>query len=675
MKIVAIVQARMSSSRLPGKVLKKIGSKFVIEILIERLKKSKMTDFVCVATSTNSENDRLCDELERIDCGIFRGSEDDVLERFYEAALTFQADVVVRITGDCPLVDVKVIDGVIELFLQEDVDYVSNVVPPSFPDGIDVEVFTREALERAHCEAIDQYDREHVTPYIRNKKTFKSLNFSSETDLSGFRLTLDEAADLDLLREVFKHFTPNIYFDHLEAVNYLSKNPEVMKINSSIKRNEGTIMGKGQKLWKRAKKVIPGGNMLLSKRSEMHLPEYWPSYFAKTKGCEVWDLDGNKYFDTYFMGVGTNILGYSHPEIDAAVSDVITSGNMSTLNAPEEVWLAEKLLEINPWAGGVRFARSGGEANAIAIRLARAASGKDGVAVCGYHGWHDWYLSANLGNDDSLAGHLLPGLSTVGVPNALRNVVFPFQYNDLDGLKSLIDQHSIGTIKMEVMRSVEPQNNFLQEIRKLCDENGIVLVFDECTSGFRETFGGLHKKYNVDPDLITFGKTLGNGYAVSAVVGKSECMEFAQASFISSTFWTERIGSAAGLKTLSVMETEKPWEFVTEIGLKVRMIWKDLAEKHGLKITIGGLPAVSTFSFESSDFLKYKTLLTQEMLKKGFLAGTAFYVCTEHKSEILQMYEENLDPIFRLVSECEVDRDINVLLDGPVCHAGFKRLN
>ena len=228
---------------------------------------------------------------------------------------------------------------------------------------------------------------------------------------------------------------------------------------------------------------------------------------------------------------------------------------------------------------------------------------------------------------------------------------------------------------MEVMRSVEPQNNFLQEIRKLCDENGIVLVFDECTSGFRETFGGLHKKYNVDPDLITFGKTLGNGYAVSAVVGKSECMEFAQASFISSTFWTERIGSAAGLKTLSVMETEKPWEFVTEIGLKVRMIWKDLAEKHGLKITIGGLPAVSTFSFESSDFLKYKTLLTQEMLKKGFLAGTAFYVCTEHKSEILQMYEENLDPIFRLVSECEVDRDINVLLDGPVCHAGFKRLN
>ena len=226
-------------------------------------------------------------------------------------------------------------------------------------------------------------------------------------------------------------------------------------------------MGSGQKLWKRAKKVIPGGNMLLSKRAEMHLPGQWPSYFSKTDGCSVWDLDGKKFVDTYYMGVGTNILGYSHPEVDEAVRNVISMGNMSTLNAPEEVWLAERLLEINPWAGGVRFARSGGEANAIAVRIARAMSGKEEVAVCGYHGWHDWYLSANLGSDDSLAGHLLPGLSTAGVPASLRGVVHPFDYNDFENLERLATTKNLGVIKMEVMRTLEPADDFLLKVRRL----------------------------------------------------------------------------------------------------------------------------------------------------------------------------------------------------------------
>ena len=266
------------------------------------------------------------------------------------------------------------------------------------------------------------------------------------------------------------------------------------------------------------------------------------------------------------MGVGTNILGYSHPEVDAAVMQTVKSGNLSTLNAPEEVWLAEKLLELDPWAGMVRFARSGGEANAIAIRIARAAAGRDGVAVCGYHGWHDWYLSANLGENDSLAGHLLPGLSTTGVPTALRDMVHPFEYNDFDKLQSLVLEKNIGVIKMEVLRNREPENGFLERVRRLASDNGIVLIFDECTSGFRETFGGLYKKFAVVPDIAVYGKTLGNGYAVSAIVGKEEIMQAAQSTFISSTFWTERIGSVAALKTLEVMQREEPWTHVTELG-------------------------------------------------------------------------------------------------------------
>ena len=167
----------------------------------------------------------------------------------------------------------------------------------------------------------------------------------------------------------------------------------------------------GQKLYEKAKTLIPGGTMLLSKRPEMFLPHHWPSYFSKAKGCEVWDLDGNKYLDMSIMGIGTNTLGYGNEEVDNAVRSVIDKGNMSTLNCPEEVWLAEKLIEINPWADMVRFARTGGEANAIAIRIARAATGKDKVAICGYHGWHDWYLSANLNKATDCRTTFFPDLN------------------------------------------------------------------------------------------------------------------------------------------------------------------------------------------------------------------------------------------------------------------------
>jgi len=218
-------------------------------------------------------------------------------------------------------------------------------------------------------------------------------------------------------------------------------------------------MGKGQELYKKAKTLIPGGTMLLSKRPEMFLPELWPSYFSKAKGCSVWDLDGKELIDMSIMGIGTNTLGYGNDMVDAAVMKTIKKGNMSTLNCPEEVFLAEKLIEINPWADMVRFARSGGEANSIAIRIARAASGKDKVAICGYHGWHDWYLSANHNDGDELSGHLLPGLSPNGVPKNLKNSVYPFNYNNFEELLSIVENNDIGVIKMEVVRNFGPSNN------------------------------------------------------------------------------------------------------------------------------------------------------------------------------------------------------------------------
>jgi glutamate-1-semialdehyde aminotransferase len=432
----------------------------------------------------------------------------------------------------------------------------------------------------------------------------------------------------------------------------------------------------GQNLYKKAKTLIPGGTMLLSKRPEMFLPENWPSYYSKAKGCEVWDLDGKKYIDMTIMGIGTNTLGYGNEEVDNAVIETVKKGNMSTFSCPEEVALAERLCEINPWAEMVRFARSGGEANSIAIRIARAASGKDKVAICGYHGWHDWYLSANHNEGDELSKHLLPGLSPNGVPKNLKNTVYPFNYNNYEELLDIVSKNDIGVIKMEVERNFGPEDNFLQKVRDLATQKSIVLIFDECTSGFRETFGGMHKKYGVEPDLAMYGKTIGNGYALTAVVGRREVMQAAQNTFISSTFWTERIGPTAALATLDVMEKVKSWEQITKTGKQVQKGWKDLADNNNLDISLFGIPAICMYGFNSENALKYKTLVTQEMLKKGFLASTNFYSSTAHKDKHLQSYFTALDEVFGVIKKCENQAlNIDNLLEGPVCHSGFKRLN
>ena len=432
-------------------------------------------------------------------------------------------------------------------------------------------------------------------------------------------------------------------------------------------------MGKGQELYKKAKRLIPGGTMLLSKRPEMFLPDQWPSYFSKAKGCKVWDLDGKEYTDVSIMGIGTNTLGYGHEEVDDAVFRVVRDGNMSTFCCPEEVELAEKLIELNPWAGMVRFSRSGGEVNSIAIRIARAASGKDKVAICGYHGWHDWYLSVNLGENDALAGHLLPGLEPAGVPRGLRGSTFT--YNNFEELLDIVNHNDLAAIKMEVCRNMGPEDNFLQKVRQLATERNIILIFDECTSGFRQTFGGLYQIYGVEPDMAIYGKTLGNGYAITAVVGKTEIMEAAQKTFISSTFWTERIGPAAAIASLKVMERIHSWDIITHIGKEIKQRWQTLADKHGVAITQWGIPALAGYTFESKNALAYKTYITQEMLAKGYLAGNSVYACIEHTPEVLDGYFYELDKLFADIREFEDGRDVMKELKGPVCHSGFKRLN
>ena len=677
MKVVALVQARTGSVRLPQKVLKPILNKPMIELLLARLSRSAELDEIVVATSKEKRDDKLESTVESLGFKCTRGSEKDVLHRFYKSAKFLDADVIVRITGDCPLVDSDLVDECIREYKKQKVDYFSNIDPVTYPDGLDIEIMSFQSLERANLEAETYFDREHVTPYIRNSDSFSKSSIQHEEDLSSQRWSVDEPEDLIVVSKIFEYFSPDIFFDWKKVLELLKIRPELFEDNIKIKNNEGSNMGTGQKLYKRAKRVIPGGNMLLSKRPEMFLPEQWPSYFSKAKGCKVWDLDGNEFIDMSIMGIGTNILGYGHLEVDEAVHKTIEAGNMSTFNCSEEVYLSEKLVELHPWADMVRLARAGGEINSMAVRIARASTGRDKIAICGYHGWHDWYLSTNLNNDKNLDGHLLPGLQTDGVPRGLVGTTLPFNYNDIDQLEALIEDNKdeIAAIKMEVSRNEGPEDNFLQKVRDLATENNIILIFDECTSGFRETFGGLHRKYGVEPDLALFGKALGNGYAISACIGRQEFMQAAQQTFISSTFWTERIGPSAALKTLEVMERTKSWETITEMGNNISKRWKSLSDKYELDINTWGLPALSGFTFNSKNDLSYKTFITQEMLKKGYLAANSIYVCTEHTQEIVDGYFEALDPLFKIIKDCEDGLDIKTMLEGPISHSGFKRLN
>ena len=675
MKIVAIVQARLGSTRLPNKVLATIGDVPLIEFLLGRLSKSQRVTEIVLATSTNQINDQLADVVENLGYHVFRGSENDVLQRYVDAAQEANADVVIRITGDCPFVDPQLIDDMLEDFFASNVDYISNTDPPTFPDGFDIEIFRTSALLQSAEIATSAFEREHVTPCLQTNSLFSRKNKAAVVDASHLRLTVDEQRDLDVVRGIADHFSPRTDFSLSEILGVITTNPYLIAGNLDIERNEGATMNTGQKLWKRAQHVIPGGNMLLSKRPDQFLPEHWPAYFSKAHGCTVWDLDDNALTDMSIMGIGTNTLGYGHPKVDAAVAKTVRDGNMSTLNCPEEVYLAERLVAMHPWAEMARFARTGGEANAIAIRIARAATGKSKVAICGYHGWHDWYLAANLGTENTLAGHLLPGLEPNGVPENLRGSVLTFNYNRIDELEALISTNELGAIMMEVSRNIGPEDNFLQKVRDLATKHGIVLMFDECTSGFRQTFGGLHKMYGVEPDMAMFGKALGNGYAITAVLGKRSVMEAAQNTFISSTFWTERIGPTAALATLDVMEKTKSWEIITKMGQYITDQWNSIAKSTGITIKTSGLPALTSFSVDSKFALEYKTLITQEMLKKSYLAGTSIYVATVHTKELVDRFITELEPVFTLIKECEDGRDVRTLLDGPTCSSGFKRLN
>lgn len=439
------------------------------------------------------------------------------------------------------------------------------------------------------------------------------------------------------------------------------------------------VKGKGQALYEQAKKVIPGGTQLLSKRPEMFLPELWPAYYSRAKGCKIWDMDGKEYIDVSYMGIGANVLGYANNEVDEAAQEAIVNGGMCTLNAPEEVYLAQELLKLHPWAGGVRYAKAGGEAMAMAARIVRAYTQKDIILFCGYHGWHDWYLSANLSNKNALNDQHIAGLEPLGVPSGLAGTNLPFHYNNIDEFEALLQKHTgnIAAVVMEPIRNDAPSDGFLEKIREKTRQQGIQLVFDEITAGFRICAGGSHRVLGVEPDVAVFAKGMTNGYPLSAIVGRKEVMEAAQGTFISSTFYTERVALAAALKSVQLYQQYRVWEKQLAYGELVHEGWKKQAEQAGISIEVGGIKPLGHFTIlGKEDALVYKTYFVQEMLKRGYIASNAFYTTYAHSPAIIEEYMANVGEVFAQIAALE-EKGVSIRsqLQGPVCHSGFGRLN
>jgi glutamate-1-semialdehyde aminotransferase/spore coat polysaccharide biosynthesis protein SpsF (cytidylyltransferase family) len=575
MNKVAIIQARMGSTRFPKKMTELLGDKPLIWHVIHQIGQAKLVDKIVLATSDNRENDVLIQEARNCGIDYFAGDEDDVLDRFTKCAKTFQADLIIRITGDCPFTDPELIDAVISLF-DRTVDFASNTHPPTYPDGMDVEVFSFSALERSWKEAHLKSEREHVTSHLwTNPQIFKCVNLENARDLSSLRLTVDEREDLGFLNEIFKRLKTRAF--HLrDILDVLDRNPELLAINSQFRRNEGyekslkEDVGKDRSdffqsgLWlEKAKKIIPSASQTYSKSYKYFSEGAGPAFLDHGQGGHVWDIDGNEYLD-FVLGLGAVTVGYHDEDVDRAVVEQLKKGISFSQPTLLEVKLAQKLTEIIPCAEMVRFVKNGSDATTATIRLARAYTKKDMVACSSYHGFHDWYIGTT---DNDL-----------GVPEATKNLTKTFLFNDIDTLRRVFDENpdKVAAVILEPCQGDGPDRGFLEKVKEMTHRNGAVLIFDEVVSGFRVGIGGAQGYYGVTPDLSAFGKGMGNGLAISAIVGKTEMMKLIdEGAFVSTTFGGESLGLAGALATIAILERPGSFEHIYKLGNR----WKDGVQK------------------------------------------------------------------------------------------------
>lgn len=658
--ILAIVQARTGATRLPGKVLRRVLGRPLLFYLLQRLKKAKLIDKIVVATTTKKRDELIVDFCEKQKTTYFRGSEEDVLDRFYQAAKKYQAEVIVRITADCPLIDPQIIDKVIKKFKSRDFDYVSNTHPATYPDGMDTEVFSFQVLERVWQEAKKPSEREHVTPYIwKNPGKFRLGCVRNPEDLSKIRLTVDYQEDFLLVKEVIEAFYRNDKsFTLKEILNFLKKQRQVI-------RQENKFFKTNQAL-KKAKKLIPSAAQTYSKSYKYFCEGMAPAFLAYGKGGYVWDVDGNCYLD-FVLGLGAITLGYRNSAVDKAIEQQLKKGISFSQSTLLEIKLAQKLTKIIPCCQMVRFVKNGSDATAAAVRLARAYTKREIVACCGYHGYQDWYIGSTE-NDR-------------GVPKVVKKLTKTFKYNNLNSLKKIFNKNrnKVAAVILEPCQGNGPKNNFLKKVKALTRQHGAVLIFDETISGFRLGFAGAQGYYKVTPDLSAFGKGMGNGLPLSVVCGKSTIMRLIdKGAFISTTFGGEALSLAGVLATIKVLERPNSFKYIFQLGERWKEGVKRLIKEKNLEgvVTVVGLAPHCGVAFSKKGRLSEHDLFSvfqQELIKEGILTTGINNFCLAHKKSDIDKYIKAADLAFDKVKEVIKKKNLKGVLLGGKFRPIFRR--
>ncbi len=643
-RVVTIVQARMSSTRLPGKVLADIAGQPAIAWTLSRARKAQRCDELWLACSREAADDPLVEAVETLKIPVFRGDENDVLSRFAAVAGKTRADAVVRLTGDCPLVDPEIVDNVVARFLKGDVDFVSNTLTRTYPDGLDVEVFSRAALERADREARDPFLRMHVTPYIHGRLKdrlpwgqFTTAQVINPNDFSHLRWTLDEPEDLAFFRRLLPGLPKD--FGWLDVIALLTREPGLLRINHRHGLNEGAgrdlakTQGRSNEprnyaasnaYFERASKTIPLASQTFSKSYQQWVRGAAPLFLTSGRGCRVTDLDQNVYID-YVLGLLPIVLGYGDPDVDEAIRAALDDGIVFSLAHPKEAELAERLVRLIPCAEMVRFGKNGSDATTGAIRLARAHTGREKVAICGYHGWHDWYIGTTT--------------RRLGVPQAVQALSETFPYNDADALEALLKKEpdAYAAIILEAGGAQAPATGFLERLRALATKYGVVLIFDEIVTGFRMHMGGAQAHYGVIPDLACFGKAMANGMPISALVGSASIMKTMEDIFFSATFGGEVLSIAAAIATLDKLERDEVVPRLWRRGEMLRDAANATLSQRGLGelVSFGGEGWWPRIKFGELPVDKdlMVSLMRQEFCARGLLLGASFNLCLAHDNE------------------------------------------
>ena len=679
-RCVAIIQARSGSSRLPGKVLLPLGETTALGLMVHRVKKAEQIDEIIIATTENTGDDILCDEARKLGVWFFRGDEQDVLSRVYHAVLKSNADVIVRLTADCPLMDGQLIDEALTEFFAGDYDYYGNVIDRSFPDGLDIEIFSAETLATTAQECTDPWSREHVTPYMRTGSglkvktgNFQVGHFKSIANFAHLRWTLDTASDYEFFCALAEHDIANLGW--LDIVSLLTQNSNLLMWNRGITgRQISVVYGenapphrnfkRSAQHLSRALQSIPVGSQTFSKSYLGWVMGQAPIYAKSGSGAIITDIDGNDYID-YMMALLPVVLGHADPFVDSAVVRQLASGTSLSLSGEIEVELAEKLISLIPCAEMVRYGKNGSDATTAAVRLARAYTGRDKIIVCGYHGWHDWYIGTT-------AKHL-------GVPASVRDLSLTFPFNDANALADLLKKHGCGiaALVIEPTGKAVPQPGFLEEVRRLCDHYGVVLVFDEVISGFRIDMGGAQAHYNVTPDLAAFGKAMANGYPISALVGKRKIMSKMEDIFFSATFGGELSSIAAANATITKLETTDGIRRMHALGDRLMTLLNAALSDVGLGKMIrytgeAWWPRVA-FNDLPIEQSKILALMRQEYAAQNLLIASGLNLCLAHDdAQVIDQTLHRAKRAFEAISIAIHAPDPSKFIKGEIATSDFE---